>query len=149
MTETIYSKKTFVLDSDRNVVAQPDVAKWALWLDWAAQVGTSIVKQEEVGGAWISTVFLGLDTNHFGGGGPILFETVAFRKGGAEYARRYRTWAEAEEGHEDMAEIARMCGPRPTLDMEEISRIAGNINEPLLEDAEARTPTLRETPLSE
>ena len=49
----------------------------------------------------ISTIWLGLDHNYFGGE-PLLFETMVFDKvgGGTDiYMRRYSTWDEAVEGH--------------------------------------------------
>lgn len=50
---------------------------------------------------WVSTVFLGLDHNYFGGA-PITFESMAFSDGDfgcdLEQARHY-TWDEAMAGH--------------------------------------------------
>lgn len=58
------------------------------------------------GGAYVSTVFLGLDHN-FGdrGPSPILFETMTFGVGDEPEQVRYSTWAEAEAGHQ--AAVAR------------------------------------------
>ena len=51
-------------------------------------------------GMWVSTVFLGLDHNHWGRGPPLLFETMIFgAKDGSEYQERCSTWEEAEEMH--------------------------------------------------
>lgn len=48
----------------------------------------------------ISTVWLGMDHNDFGGN-PHLFETMIFNENGEDiYCDRYSTWQEAEEGHE-------------------------------------------------
>lgn len=47
----------------------------------------------------VSTVFLSLDHN-WGDGPPILFETMIFGGEHDGYQERYRTWEEAEEGHE-------------------------------------------------
>lgn len=47
----------------------------------------------------ISTVFLGLDHNFGGEGGPILFESLVFGGPLDGEMRRYRTWDEAVEGH--------------------------------------------------
>ena len=46
----------------------------------------------------ISTVFLVID-HSFGGGPPILFETMIFGGDHDGYQDRYATWEEAEEGH--------------------------------------------------
>jgi hypothetical protein len=63
---------------------------------------------------WVSTVFLGLDHRHFGGGPPLVFETMAFQHegrtssflGGAPQPvpetlcqERYSSWDDAETGH--------------------------------------------------
>jgi len=50
-------------------------------------------------GITVSTIFLGLDHNHFGKGPPLLFETMTFDDydGGEQY--RYSTWDQAVEGH--------------------------------------------------
>ena len=46
----------------------------------------------------VSTVFLGLDHN-FGGGEPVLFETMAFHGKDDLSCDRYSTWMQAEAGH--------------------------------------------------
>lgn len=63
---------------------------------------------------WVSTVFLGLDHRHFGGGPPLLFETMAFQHEGRTMSffgnppepvpetldqMRYSSWDDAETGH--------------------------------------------------
>lgn len=131
------SKRTYVLDADHNVVAQPDVMKWGTWLNAAAETGASVIKQEEIGGAYVSTVFLGLDHNHNhrGDGDPVLFETKVFRKDGAEFTRRYKTWAEAEEGHKYLAELAAVTEPIPLGQIAaDAEKVAGDITQPLPPD---------------
>lgn len=60
------------------------------------------VAQTTVGQVWVSTVWLGVD-HGFGGGPPIIFETMAFVRG-VSYADllcyRYATEAEALAGHQ-------------------------------------------------
>lgn len=57
--------------------------------------------QENVGNYLVSTIFLSLDHNFSDEGKPILFETMVFAKGGVEmYIDRYRTYDEAEKGHQ-------------------------------------------------
>jgi len=70
-----------------------------IWTDWLERD-----YPERVVGYWkfkscnVSTVFLGLD-HSFGGGVPILFETLVFG-GPMEHAgERYATYDEAEAGH--------------------------------------------------
>ncbi len=59
---------------------------------------------DDIGEIQVSTVFLGLDHNHFGGR-PLLFETMVFNGNGNDiYCERYSTWKEAEEGHKTALE---------------------------------------------
>lgn len=57
-----------------------------------------IVAREEYGGVLLSTVFLHVDHNHFGGK-PLLFETMIFLNGTEIMQKRYHTWHEALVGH--------------------------------------------------
>jgi hypothetical protein len=56
-------------------------------------------KQESVGEANVSTVFLGLDHN-FGGGQPVLFETMVFGGEHDGYQSRACTYEEALAMHD-------------------------------------------------
>lgn len=77
-------------------VPEPDIHKWAFWME----SGDRVVFQDHVGSGLISTVFLGLDHNHWGEGPPLLFETMIFVDGGdVELVDRCSTWLEAEERH--------------------------------------------------
>ena len=69
--------------------------------EWATQFQhmDRHVADEIINGNRVSTVWLGLDHNHFGGR-PLLLETMIFDKDGSDiYCERYTTWQEAEEGH--------------------------------------------------
>lgn len=59
-------------------------------------------------GGWVSTVWLGINHNWFGGK-PLIFETMLFGPGGnGDYDMdRYSTEAEAKEGHERMVKLWR------------------------------------------
>ena len=61
---------------------------------------TRRVAQTLVGEANVSTVFLGIDHVLFGGGPPILFETMVFGGQYDDRQWRYSTWDEAVAGHE-------------------------------------------------
>ncbi len=70
--------------------------------EWANQFETMDrqLKVDKVKDLNVSTIWLGLNHNYFGGE-PLLFETMIF-KGHMEsmgYCNRYSTWDEALEGH--------------------------------------------------
>lgn len=52
-------------------------------------------------GAWVSTVWLGID-HQFGKGPPLIFETMVFLGGDSLDCRRYSTEAEAFAGHSEV-----------------------------------------------
>ncbi len=81
-----------------------DVLEWAFWFENAKE--ECKVAFDTVGDADISTVFLGLDHNYFGGV-PILFETMIFGGEYDQYQERYHTWDEAEAGHKRNVEMVR------------------------------------------
>lgn len=73
--------------------------------DWRLQgIEQRRVAETEVGDVRISTVFLGVD-HGWGGGPPLLFETMVFGGNYDEYQDRYSSWQDAEEGH---ARVVRM-----------------------------------------
>jgi len=80
-----------------------DLLTWARWIEenWRERV----VRQEDMGPYWISTVFIGLDHN-WGDGPPHLFETMVFRgdKGDRQAVndapfQRTPTWELALDAH--------------------------------------------------
>lgn len=73
----------YILDGDNNLVHMDDVIDWSYAMQRMRAAGTNIVKQENVGQFWISTVFLGLDHNFnrmWGEGVPLVFETMVFER---------------------------------------------------------------------
>lgn len=78
-----------------------DAAAWAKWYEDHRE--ERIVARTSVApGLLISTVFLGLD-HAFGGGEPVLFETMVFGGDWAEQEQeRYSTIDEARRGHARM-----------------------------------------------
>lgn len=83
---------------DGEPVEEPDLLKWAAWYE---EIGTGRqLARDEIGGATVSTVFLGLD--HGWGGIVQLWETMVF--GGALEGEqvRYAARAEALAGHAEM-----------------------------------------------
>jgi hypothetical protein len=107
------SKRTYVLDADHTVRAQPDVAKWAIWMDNAQALEVILVGLDEVSDDLaVSTVFLGLDHGHRKDEVPVLFETALLQGSTVTIAQRYRTWEEAKEGHLFILEVLRKDGGR-------------------------------------
>lgn len=86
-------------------VPEPDVLKWAMWMEDAAQNQSRIVARTKVddialtADICVSTVFLGIDHNFFGDGPPILYETMIFGGDHHEDMWRYSTRADALHGH--------------------------------------------------
>lgn len=79
-----------------------------LWdfAEFMGDPGKKFVKQDHLSfdGIFISTVFLGLD-HSFGGGTPVLFETVIFGGIHDQFQERYCTWDEALAGHQRAIEM--------------------------------------------
>ena len=97
----------YILDGHTPVV-EDDVLAWGKW----SRTADRTVKKDDVGDYFVSTVFLGLD-HAFGGGEPLLFETMIFKKEDGKvnyrdvYCDRYSTWEEAEEGHKKALKFAK------------------------------------------
>lgn len=91
----------YVLDGKIPVKCD-DLMTWARWFEDADRH----VATTNVGGAKVSTVFLGLDHSceWRGEATPILFETMVFGGPLDGEETRYSTWEEAEKGHKRMVE---------------------------------------------
>lgn len=84
------------------------VEEWGRWYEKADRR----VDFTDLGYCTVSTVFLGVDHNHFGEGPPILFETMVFGPPEGSSTtfpeewdgrmNRYATWDEAAAGHTEM-----------------------------------------------
>jgi hypothetical protein len=100
--ELLTKKNHFILDKNKNVIPAT-LLECGEFLETARQ--ERIVKQEELNGYEISTVFLGID-HQFGIGPPLIFETMVFVKDDRQdiYCDRYSTWKEAEQGHKKAVE---------------------------------------------
>lgn len=90
----------------KETVKKSDILEWAKWFEKENRT----VEKTKIGDSEISTVFLGID-HSFGGGIPLLFETMVF--GGAMDGEqdRYSTWTEAEIGHKNMCDRVRNIEP--------------------------------------
>lgn len=91
----------YILDHRR----QPLEVSMAVWSEWMASAERHVALDER-GDVQVSTVFLGLDHNHWGSGPPILFETMVFGGPLDGQQQRYTTWRAAEHGHRAWVERA-------------------------------------------
>lgn len=76
---------------------EPVPATLMEWAAWYEKADRHVAKTETANGE-VSTVFLGLD-HSFGGGPPMLFETMIFGGSQDQYQERCSTWEEAEAMH--------------------------------------------------
>lgn len=105
----------YILDDKGEVVPVDDVLLWAAWFE--AHPEARVVKQDYVEGethtveifgrehhqgVGVSTVFLGLDHNHFGAGPPILWESMVFGTALDGEQQRYASREEALQGHAEL-----------------------------------------------
>ena len=86
----------YILDAEHQAV-KVDLHTWAAWFenDTNRRVASTEINSE----VWVSTVFLGLD-HCFGGGPPVLFETMIFGGDRDSEMHRYSTWDDAITNHE-------------------------------------------------
>jgi len=86
----------YILDEEGNVVPEPDIFKWAKWM----QDGGRTLIKTLVDQIIVSTVFLVYD-HRFGDeeGLPILWETMIFGGKHDQYQERYSSKEDAIEGH--------------------------------------------------
>jgi hypothetical protein len=100
----------YILNENHETVLEPNVIKWAKWIEKTNR----IVARDTIGCVLVSTVFLGLDHNHFGSP-PLLFETMIFGGPLDDSHWRYSTWYEALNGHGmamARAVLAHATGPK-------------------------------------
>jgi hypothetical protein len=92
----------YIRDADGSVRTTADVHEWAEWM----RTGERFIRQEYVGEAWVSTVFLTND-HSFGLGPPVLWETMIFGGEDDQSMWRYTSEQAAIEGHERIVEALR------------------------------------------
>lgn len=95
----------WTLDEQGNPVPCSDSDEWAKMHE---DVDRRRVARDAVGDVEVSTVFLGIDHN-WGGGPPLLFETMIFGGKHDEYQERYSTRAEAIAGHARALEMVKQA----------------------------------------
>ncbi len=95
----------YILDKNGKPVPEPDLMKWAKWLERSNR----ILARTPIGKVVVSTVFLGLDHSFFEKK-PVLWETMIFGsklKGLVDYQVRYTSRNSAIKGHEDAVKFAK------------------------------------------
>lgn len=112
MAQQFPTMRPWILGEDGRTPVQTDLAGY---LEWAMSVGglSMRVAYDDLDGTEVSTVFL----DQFAMAGhpkrePELFETLVSNAEGQSVEGRYRSWAEAEEGH---AEIVNNLRPGPRV----------------------------------
>ena len=95
--------RQYILDKNNKPILEPDLVKWGKWFE---NHENRIVKQEDVNGCHVSTVFLGLDHSWDESGPPILWETMIFGGKHDEYQQRYNTYNGALLGHKYAVQLA-------------------------------------------
>lgn len=95
----------YILDN-RKAVKCDDLMVWAKWFESG---DVRRVASTVIGTVRISTVFLSLD-HAFGGGEPMLFETMVFGGPLDESQERCSTWEQAEALHLTWVEMVEAAG---------------------------------------
>ena len=94
----------YILDNKEPVLIEEGnteaLIEWAKWFKASDRTVKATKLNNEI---TVSTVFLALDHNHFGGE-PLLFETRVFRNGSGCEMDRCSTWQGAEKMHDKMVE---------------------------------------------
>lgn len=83
--------------------------EWGIMFEKASE---RTVAKTTFGDVTVSTVFLGID-HSFGDGPPLLFETMIFGGEFDDDLRRYETWSEAEQGHQEMCAMVSKTRTEP------------------------------------
>jgi len=94
----------YILDDEGQPVRCDDLLIWAAWFENSAHDRSRVIKQdyaEESDRVGVSTVFLGLD-HAFGGGPPVLWESMVFGTSLDGTTARYTSRADALRGHDAM-----------------------------------------------
>ncbi len=94
-------QRYYILDGRKPVPA--DLQTWSEWMCETERH----VAQDEIEGARISTVFLGLDHNPYFSGPPLLYETMVFGGVCNDAIERCSTWEQAEAMHGRTCDLVR------------------------------------------
>ncbi len=91
----------YILKNKKPVLCE-DLLAWAKWFEEQKRK----VADTKIGKVEVSTVFLGIDHGFFSNR-IILFETMVFGGKHNHFCRRYSTWIEAEQGHQDAVDMVK------------------------------------------
>ena len=89
--------KWYILDENNKPVKATSIMEAADWMENNPE--RKVVKQENIGDIFISTVFLGLD-HAWNSDVPVLWETMIFGGIHDQYQDRYTSYEDALKGHE-------------------------------------------------
>jgi len=119
----------YVLNEQGQPMPEPDLLTWARWME---NIDARRVEYTELeSGAWISTVFLGLDHSWAPftdplSYKPVLWETMIFEEGTQQalFQRRYVSREDALRGHWEAVE---MCRQKEAAEHAELGAIVEQI----------------------
>jgi hypothetical protein len=92
------AQRLHYVETDDGMLKPAGVLEWARWFETHPRH----VADDYVGDLRVSTVFIGLDHGSFGGGSPVLWESMIFRDGESLEMQRYAAREEAERGHAEL-----------------------------------------------
>jgi hypothetical protein len=96
----------YILD-ERGEPVETDLYTWAAWFEDPSNRVLAHDRDESGGrDILVSTIFLGID-HGYGGGPPLLWETMVLKDGGGDvYCERYTSRADAIAGHRHACKLA-------------------------------------------
>lgn len=97
----------YVLDEAGEPLAMPDTLAWAAWFETHERTIAIDFATPDSFDVYVSTVFLGID-HAFGGGPPVLWETMIFGGPRDQDSWRYTSRAAALIGHAEALAWARV-----------------------------------------
>lgn len=100
--------KMYVLDENKNIRIETNHRIWNRWFKVFEnrRVGMDILNKGKENETLISTVFLGIDHNWYGGE-PLLFETMIFGGKHDGYQNRTSSWQDAMSCHEYVLKLVK------------------------------------------
>ena len=99
---SLFDSYVYILEGkEPKAIPFMDISVWGEFLE----NGDRVVAHSEDGEVGVSTIFTGFNYA-FGGGPPIVFETMIFGGEHDQYQWRYSTWDEAVAGHREACKLA-------------------------------------------